>query len=122
MIKGVLVIVLDSNGLKPKMILAKPVHDLQGVLLLRQETKLSEKNIRMLKSWGVNEIWVRGGSKEGADKNTVSADEIKESVEKGLKEKFSKVIDDTVMAEIMRVAVDRLTIRSLKKAGENEPR
>ena len=69
----------------------------------------------MLKSWGVNEIWVKGGSKEGAD-------EIKESVEKELKEKFSKVIDDTVMAEIMRVAVDRLTIRSLKKAEENEPR
>jgi len=112
---------LKLDELRRSMILAKPAHNLQGVLLLDQGTELTEKNIWILKSWGVNQVWVEGGSEEEKEKDVEPEKEMKYAIQKELKEKFSEVLDDQVMVEILRVASKQLEKRFLEKEEENEP-
>ena len=97
-------IFLRLDELKPGMILAEPVYNQQELLLLEQGTALTKKRIWMLKTWGLEQVCVRGkprGDDEGAD---AAGMETKETIEKELKEKFADVADDPVMAEIMKAA------------------
>lgn len=106
--------ILDPESLKPKMILAEPVYNFQEILLLKKGTTLSEKNIRMLKSWGVTDVWIKGKSKEKTDKEVEPLYEKEKAIENELKEKFLEVLDDPVMVEIMRVAGNQLKKRIIK--------
>ncbi len=100
---------LAVEDLKPGMILARPVRNRQGVLLLEAGTRLTKKNIRIFKSWGVTEVAIRGKRSH----SRISSAEIgladPETVEKRLKEKFSDVLDDPVMVEIYNAAKNQLT-------------
>jgi len=113
-------IFLALKDLKPGMVLSTPVHNFHGILLLSKGTKLTQKNIRILKSWGVNHIGVAGRSKKDRKKATVPDKATKRSVQANLTKKFSDVLDDKVMVEIMRVAGNRLKKRSLNKKELNE--
>ena len=110
-------LVFNSDELKHGMILAKPVRNFQGVLLLNEGTKLSEKNIRMLKTWGVVDVWVEGGSHEDECREVELDSKVKESIERELKEKFFVVLEDEVMVEIMRVAGRLLEKRFLRSSS-----
>ena len=95
---------LDIDNLSPGMILSKAVHDSRNVLLLKQGTELTKRNIRMIKSWGVSKVCVEG---ESENHDTIDVEKemiVKKTVEEELKEKFARVLTDPVMAEIMRVA------------------
>ena len=48
------------DDLKSGMILAQPVRNAQGVLLLDTGARITKKNIRIFKSWGVSEVSVKG--------------------------------------------------------------
>ena len=110
-------LVLDSDELKPGMILAKPVRNFQGVLLLNEGAELSEKNIRMLKSWGVVDILVEGGGDKDEGREVELDSKAKESIERELKEKFSEVLEDEIMVEIMRAAGRRLEKKFLRSSS-----
>ena len=98
------------------MILAEPVYDLHGLLLLKKGSELSKKNISMLKSWGVSSVIV-DGEFEDDDNQLYGVDrKVKERIYNELKEKFSKVLNNPVMEEIKRVACRLL----VKKAVDNE--
>lgn len=112
---------LTIDEIKPGMILARPVRNPQGVLLLEAGTRISKKNIRIFKSWGVPEAAIKAktGQSEGHPGETEFR--VKESVEQELKEKFSDVLDDPVMAEIYNAA-SKLLMRDFQHSGnENEP-
>lgn len=109
---------VNLDKLKPGMVLAKPVHSLHGVLLLNDGTKITKKNIWVLKSWGVTEVWVEGEFKKDEDSHNKSESEERKSIEKELREKFSEALEDEVMAEIMRVAIKQLEKRIQKKDGK----
>lgn len=96
------------ENLKPGMILAQPVRNHQGVLLLEAGTRISKKNIRIFKSWGVLEIAIKGNltAAEGSSGDTEI--KVKESIEIQLKEKFCDVLDDPVMVEIFNAASKQL--------------
>ena len=97
-------ILLHVDELKPGMILAEPVYNQQELLLLEQGTALTKKRIWMLKTWGLEQVCVKGkprGDDEDAD---AAGMETKETIEKELKEKFADVADDPVMTEIMKAA------------------
>jgi len=111
-------IVCNLGELKPGMMLAKPVYDLHGVLLLNKKIVLSEPNIRMLKSWGAAEVWVEGEREQKNDDLLEAEHDMKEALEKELKEKFSEVLEDRVMVEIMRVANKQLLKRYLKRKAQ----
>jgi len=96
------------DNLKPGMILAQPVRNHQGVLLLEAGARISKKNIRIFKSWGVLEIAIQGNpaAAEGGSGDTEI--KVKDSIENQLKEKFCDVLDDPVMVEIFNAASKQL--------------
>jgi len=113
-------ITLSLGRLKPGMILAEPAHNFQGVLLLDTGATLTEKNIQILKSWGVTKISVEGKSKRKKSGDIEFENEVRLAIEKELREKFSDVMGDPVMMEIMKVAGNVLEERSLMKENEDE--
>ncbi|MCP4691869.1 MAG: hypothetical protein GY859_27740 [Desulfobacterales bacterium] len=108
---------LSLADLKPGMTLADPVNDMQGMLLLKRGSVLTEKSILMLKSWGVTDALVEGEPEEGDEEGGPDEQEM-EAIDQGLEEKFADVTDDPVMAEIKRAAGAMLQKRFLKKRME----
>ena len=96
------------DEIKSGMILAHPVKNNQGVLLLEAGTKISKKNIRIFKSWGVTEVTVKGGANRRNDKAGTQQSQMNASEEMILKEKFADVMDDPVMVEIFKAASRQL--------------
>ena len=92
------------EDLKSGMILEQPVRNHQGVLLLEAGSKITKKNIRIFKSWGVDEINVKGEATRAGDTPGQPESQITESDEIQLKEKFADVLDDPVMVEIFNAA------------------
>jgi len=113
-------IVLDIEDIKPGMILAQPVRNRQGVLLLEAGARITVKNIRILKSWGVKEIVIKG---DRTDSKGAAVGQIpgRESLEKQLKQKFSDVLDDPVMVEIFKAASSRLMQNLQISENDHEP-
>jgi hypothetical protein len=118
---GVLMINLKIDDLKPGMILDQPVRNRQGVLLLEAGSRITDKSIRIFKSWGVKEIAVIGdrSDSKGADDDVVVQE--KETVEKRLKEKFCDVLDDPVMVAIFKAAGNRLMQDLQNRERKHEP-
>ena len=100
---------LAVEELKPGMILARPVRNLQGVLLLEAGTRITKKNIRIFKSWGVNEVAVKGQRSHSRILSAEIGLADPETVEKQLKDKFADVLDDPVMVVIYNAAKNQLT-------------
>ncbi len=96
------------EALKPGMILERPVKNHQGILLLEAGVKITKKNIRIFKSWGVDEITVKGAVTRADDTPGQPEARINESDEMQLKEKFADVLDDPVMVEIFNAASRQL--------------
>lgn len=99
---------LNIEDIKRGMILARPVRNHQGVLLLEAGVRISKKNIRIFKSWGVLEITIKGNLAEAEGPTGDTESRVKESTEKELKEKFCDVLDDPVMVEIFNAARNQL--------------
>jgi hypothetical protein len=111
---------LSIENIKSGMILAQPVHNRQGVLLLEAGAKITQKSIRIFKSWGINEITVKGDRSDSKDPVGDSEIQGKEPIEKQLKEKFSDVLDDPVMNAIFKAACFCLTKSIPDNESENE--
>ncbi len=112
---------LNIEDLKPGMILAQPVRNRQGVLLLEAGARITGKNIRVFKSWGVKEIPIKGersDSKGPAEDTEIQG---QESIVKQLKEKFSDVLDDPVMVAIFKAASNRLIEDLQNSESQHEP-
>ncbi len=106
--------------LKPGMILDRPVNNHQGVLLLEAGAKVTKKNIRIFKSWGVNEVTVKGEVSRATDSAGRPELRINESDEMLLKKKFADVLDDPVMVEIYNAASRQLNKESQNNESKNE--
>jgi len=106
--------------LKPGMILEQPVKNNQGVLLLEAGAKITKKNIRIFKSWGVTEIPVKGEVTRATDCAGQPELRINEPEEMQLKKKFAGVLDDPVMVEIFNAASRQLNKDSQNNENDNE--
>jgi hypothetical protein len=113
-------ITLTIDDIKPGMILAHPVRNLQGVLLLEAGARVSKKNIRIFKSWGILELTVKSNVAETQDRIEAKDLRVKASIEKELKEKFCDVLGDPVMVEIFNAASKQLMRDFQKTESENE--
>ena len=105
---------VNIADLKPGMVLAHSVRNHQGIMLLGAGTKITKKNIRIFRSWGVIDVSVAGELNELKAAGETSVTEANESVERGLKEKFSDVMADSVMVEIFNAA-SKLLMKDLPK-------
>ena len=64
---------VNASELTIGMTIARPVHDMQGVLLLKGGTIVTAKNIQVLKAWGVSRVWIEGEAREGEGEESVAA-------------------------------------------------
>lgn len=101
---------LEVKELASGMVLTKPVRNHHDEILLREGALLTDKRIKVLKSWGIGQVWVSDEEEGkwhgyGAGHSVTSERDTRAGVT--LKKKFRDVLDDPIMAEIMRVA-DRL--------------
>ncbi|MEE4263398.1 MAG: hypothetical protein V2I56_11950, partial [Desulfobacteraceae bacterium] len=76
---------VDIEDIKPGMILEHPVKNNQGVLLLEAGAKITKKNIRIFKSWGVTAVTVKGRETRANGTSGQPQPRIKESDEVNLK-------------------------------------
>ena len=100
--------------LKPGMVLAENVKNMQGILLLTKGISLNNKNIWMLKSWGVTEVFLEGEADKEENFSQLQEDQ-KKAIEKELKKRFSETLGNEVMVELMRVSAIQLHKRLLKE-------
>ena len=112
---------LTIEDIKPGMILAQPVRNRQGVLLLEAGARITGKSIRIFKSWGVNEIAVKGNLPDSTASVGNTGGPKKESIENQLRDTFSDVLDDPVMVAIFKAASKRLTQDLQSSESEHEP-
>ena len=110
---------IKLDKLKPGMILAKPAYNHQELLLLKAGVKLTEKNIRMFKSWGVSEAWIKGDSSDAGFRNQASGAGGATEIEAELNQKFEDVMDDPIMVTIKQAA-GRVLSRHLEEQGQDE--
>ena len=110
-------VILDVNELKPGMVLAKPIVNHQELLLLEAGAKITEKNIRIFKSWGITAVWVKGDAADN-DPNDLRPDTAsREAIELELKEKFEKMQKKIfhklvgTQSELQSVLVGKRTLR-----------
>ena len=114
-------LITKIDELKPGMILAEPVYNQSGSLLLEKDTSLTKKRIWMLKTWGIDKVSVKGKPKESGKTAIEIELEAKETIEKELRAKFEDTIDDPVMETIMKAAARQL-LKSLRdKDAQNKP-
>jgi hypothetical protein len=105
---------VNIADLKPGMILGHSVRNHQGVMLLSAGTKITKKNIRIFKSWGVVDVSVTGELNELKAASEMPVAEANDTVEVELEEKFSDVMNDSVMVEIYKAA-SKLLMKDLPK-------
>lgn len=112
---------LKIDELRPGMILARPVYNQQDLLLLESDTSLTKKSIWMLKTWGIDQVSVKGKSKDDGETIFEKESETREAIERELQAKFANVIDDPVMVEIMKAAGRQLQKRLSDSEEKHEP-
>ena len=97
---------INVSELQPGMRLEEPVCTPDGRMLLKEGVQVTEKHISIFKSWGVTEATVEGVEAQGiVDFESIDAKSPEAiALDKELKDKFSHVLEDEVMVEIMRVA------------------
>ncbi|MGD9174113.1 MAG: hypothetical protein PVF29_08135 [Desulfobacterales bacterium] len=111
---------LKIDALKPGLVLADPVYNRQGLLLLEKGTALTQKRIWMLKTWGIDQVNVKGrGQKDGPSNYEIEFETL-ESIENELQAKFADVIDDPIMQAIMKAASRQLQKRIMDPDKHNE--
>ena len=81
----VAVVSLKLDELKPGMILAEPVRNQFGSLLLDKDTSLTKKRIWMLKTWGIDKVSVKGKPN----------DPVMETIMKAAARQLQKSLNDT---------------------------
>ena len=111
---------VSIDNLKPGMILAQPVRNHQGVLLLEAGARITKKNIRIFKSWGIFQVTIKGRPIETENRAGDMGIRLKQSIEKDLKEKFRDVLDDPVMVQIFNAAGKQLMRVERFSEGDDE--
>ncbi|RLA92619.1 MAG: hypothetical protein DRG25_06015 [Deltaproteobacteria bacterium] len=111
-------VLLSLEDLEPGMIVAKPVFNHQGAILLGKGVRLSEKSIWILRSWGVSQIWIKKVGKESGSKGKSGTESRILEPELELRKKLSEETEDEVMNEILRAASQQIKKRKDREKNE----
>ncbi|MBI5579450.1 MAG: hypothetical protein HY895_09885 [Deltaproteobacteria bacterium] len=107
--------ILTLDDVKPGMTLAQPVYTHQDRLLLETGRRISEKHLRIFKSWGVAAVAVKGGAAGDESTGMGVGLPAAEAPDDALRARFAGVLDDPVMAAIMEAAGRHLAGHGRKK-------
>jgi hypothetical protein len=96
------------EDIKPGMVLDKDVANLQGAVLLRKGSEVTERHLNIFKTWGVTSIFIKeeltAADLGGKSPGDVAQGEILEE-EKKINDKFAPYADDELMQGIREQAV-----------------
>jgi hypothetical protein len=107
--------IVNIEDIQPGMLLAEAVRNHQDQLLLDSGRRITEKSIRVFKSWGIRRIHVKPGSPlDASDEGAASTDQ-EPPIDEALKARFSDVSADPLMLAIMQAAARQLAARQPKK-------
>jgi hypothetical protein len=107
--------IVNIDDIQPGMLLAEAVRNHQDQLLLESGRRITEKSIRVFKSWGIRRINVKLGSSLDEPGGGAAASGLPPAIDDALKERFSDVAADPLMAAIMQAAARQLAVRQPKK-------
>ena len=102
---------VNSAQFEPGMVLAAPVLDQRGRRLLPAETTLTDKHLRIFKTWGIAEVQIRAGQEEeAADAGPGVADPalVARATDHAKKLFAHTDLRHPVMSELFRQCVQRL--------------
>ena len=115
--------VLNINDLKPGMVLAAPVYNKQGGILLGKGAVLTEKHLKIFRIWGVTEAEIEGVEKEDVESDIFSQlnDKELEAINKALRKRFIDTESNPVNKEIFRISrkIFAVSYINQKRAQEN---
>ena len=85
----------------------------QGAVLVKAGVGVEEKHLRLFKMWGIEKLEVRDGRDDG---HAEEFEALLDQAEAEIKERFGPSLDNEVMAEILRVAVEQRAARMSARA------
>lgn len=100
--------ILSIKEVKPGMKITQPVYNYQGQMLLPSNTVISERHMKLLKTWGVVELQIEGVECRIVDKLALLNDENRQIVEKEIAFLFPCENLDEFNMELKRVAINAL--------------
>jgi hypothetical protein len=101
---------LSIDHVQSGMVLAKDAYTFRKQLLLPTGTLLNEKNIEMMKAWGVSEVDTEGCSEPDLAEveRRISQTPALAKANVVLDHRFSDVMNDPIMREILTIAKKQL--------------
>ncbi|MCK5706744.1 MAG: hypothetical protein KAI43_03750 [Candidatus Aureabacteria bacterium] len=111
---------INLNDLTPGMVLEAPVYNKNGGLLLKDGMSLTEKHIKIFKTWGVTEAEIKGIDKDKIEEDAyafLSEEEIQEIESRALK-RFPDLSENPVMAEIFRITKKQIISGFINKGSQ----
>jgi hypothetical protein len=108
---------ISLNDIKPGMVLAAEVKDRAGRVLLASGQEITEKHLKIFKTWGVTDANIEGASQEDmVSQDLVDVDpEIRKQAEDAVLAKFRHAgTDHPGLKELARLA----TMRRLRELTE----
>lgn len=100
--------IVNLENLKPGMVLAEDARHLNGRILLSAGNVLTEKHLRMFKSWGLTEAAIEGVDREEIEQDSVSRLDPRayKQAEEKMKYMFKHTdLDFEPVAELYRICV-----------------
>ena len=97
------------------MILAEAVRNHQDQLLLEAGRRITEKSLRIFKSWGIRRLAVQSGPEIDASGADAGSPRPPPDIDVGLKERFSDAGADPLMDAILQAASRQLASRRAKQ-------
>ncbi|MCU0590655.1 MAG: hypothetical protein MUC57_04190 [Desulfobacterales bacterium] len=107
--------ILNLEDVKPGMTLAQAVRNHQDQLLLDGGRRITEKSIRVFKSWGIRRVAVNGGPAGDGAEDGGRVPGLPPDIDAELRERFSDVATDPLMTAILQAAARQLAVRQPKK-------
>jgi hypothetical protein len=107
--------IVNIDDVKPGMTLAEAVRNDQDQLLLDAGRRITEKSIRIFKSWGIRRLAIKPGtamSGVGADNESPG---LPPDIDADLKQRFGDTAAAPLMDVIMQAAGRQLAARRPKK-------
>jgi hypothetical protein len=107
--------ILSLDDIKPGMMLAEAVRNHQDQLLLEAGRRITEKSIRVFKSWGIRRVAVKPEPAVDGSERVADSPAAAPAIDADLKERFADMLTDPLMAAIMQAAARQLAARRPKR-------
>jgi len=96
-------------------LLATDLTNSQGAVLVKAGVRVGESHMRMLRMWGIESVEV-ADAEAGGGGAVAPTEKLLDQAETEIKERFAGSLDNEVMAEILRVAVELRAARIATEA------